>query len=810
MNIIIPLCGKGERFKNAGYTSPKPLINVLGKPILAHLVSTLSLVPKDKLYIVYSPYNKDISSQIKLSQHTQAHIQLIEEAEPTRGATETVHIALSHIQAFGDIDKPTLVIDGDAFYTIDILEMFRKNATTNAVISFVDTSNPRDTKYSYVATDQDGCTVTAIAEKRRISDLANTGAYFFASGSVLKQYCDEVLQKNITTLGEMYMSCVVDTMLKDHHTFMCHTVSNKHFMCLGTPQLVDNFVNQSYAFLFDLDGTIVHVDETYRLAWNDILVHYNMMLDESMFNKYICGKSDASVVNTILPCANVSEISSLKDMYLIKYLKNIKITPGFVPFLHAIKERGHRVAIVTNSNRRAAEYIISHIEIQNMVDLIVIGAECTRPKPSGDPYAAALSHFHLPSSRAVIFEDSETGIQSALAVRPHCIVGISPPPSARRLVDINISSFEGLDVEDLLSYKHSNARDEMKKAIAQSLARKYDVKAINIGNLKMKGGFIADVFDVVITLKGYDDDDDSNKMHCVAKMRSTEYSMMNKVADNLDLHGREYYFYENIANYINIRCPRCISLIKNSSFETCGVLLQNMYTEGCVIGCDMNVVSVDVPLKILDNLAQLHSSFWNKDLTLVFPQLRKVNDELFYPRWGKFIRDYWPTFKKHWSGVLTAKQIRIGERIVDSFDSIQASLSTGDLTLCHGDVKSANIFFDTQGNPIFLDWQYITCGKGVQDLMFFIIESFDVAHVSRYLELFKEYYYTKLCEGGVISYSKAQFLEDCDSAVCCFPFFVAIWFGTMPIEQLLDVNFPGIFIQKLFHFYENHTSLALA
>ena len=137
-------------------------------------------------------------------------------------------------------------------------------------------------------------------------------------------------------------------------------------------------------------------------------------------------------------------------------------------------------------------------------------------------------------------------------------------------------------------------------------------------------------------------------------------------------------------------------------------------------------------------------------------------------------------------------------------------MSQSPLTLCHGDVKSANIFYtmnpvtNEYNNdnyvPCFLDWQYIAHGKGVQDLVFFMIESFDIDIIQKYKNLFKEYYYCKLLEYGVVNYSKEQFEQDFKTAACYFPYLVAIWFGTIPEDELIDKNFPSVFIKKLFSF----------
>ena len=91
-------------------------------------------------------------------------------------------------------------------------------------------------------------------------------------------------------------------------------------------------------------------------------------------------------------------------------------------------------------------------------------------------------------------------------------------------------------------------------------------------------------------------------------------------------------------------------------------------------------------------------------------------------------------------------------------------------------------------------------GKGVQDLVFFMIESFDTQKMRSYKNLFKEYYYESILKNG-INYLEEDFEEDFINASYYFPFFVAIWFGTLNEDELIDKNFPNEFIKKLFNFY---------
>jgi len=87
-------------------------------------------------------------------------------------------------------------------------------------------------------------------------------------------------------------------------------------------------------------------------------------------------------------------------------------------------------------------------------------------------------------------------------------------------------------------------------------------------------------------------------------------------------------------------------------------------------------------------------------------------------------------------------------------------------------------------------------------MIFFLIESFELDNIKLNYPIFKNYYYRKLKENGINHYSYTDYELDIKNAVCYFPFFVAIWFGTTPQDDLIDKNFPFFFIQKLFFFLD--------
>ena len=190
--------------------------------------------------------------------------------------------------------------------------------------------------------------------------------------------------------------------------------------------------------------------------------------------------------------------------------------------------------------------------------------------------------------------------------------------------------------------------------------------------------------------------------------------------------------------------------------------------------------------RIITRIAEMHRQF--TDSTDIEP-LHATNDQLF-SGWQDFCMQRWPKFVEKWKGVLSEKQLEIGKNIITRFKEIQTNLSTGTLTLVHGDVKLANIAMSKEGEPYFLDWQYIVKGKGIQDIAFFLIESFELQDYDKILAMYKKY----------IDYSERDFQD----AISYFPVYVAMWFGTVEDKDLIDVNFPRRYVPKLFKILEHY------
>ena len=792
MNIIIPLGGKGERFAKEGYLQSKPLIRILNKEMIFYVLDNLEFSNDDKIFIIYfSELDKYDFTNIVGKKYPE--IIFIPVYYQTAGAVETLYNGLTKIIDMSN-NKKCILLDCDTFYTQDILSIARNNPNN---LVFYTKKYDEPPIYSYISINPEN-RILEIKEKVKISSNANTGCYVFNDIDQLLYYCKYVLDNKITFNGEPYTSCVIDQIIKAD-AFFGYELDEAKVFSLGTPIELQKFISRSFVFLFDLDGTIVFTDHIYLIVWRKILSKYNISLDLDLFNKYILGNSDDKVVKMLLPKCNLNEISELKDKLFIENIKNIQIIDGAVEFIKTVKSCGFSCSIVTNCNKSVATKIIDYCQLVKFVDHVTIGNECKKSKPYPDPYLETIAKYNVNKNRCIIFEDSKSGLLSARLSDVLCVVGITTNYDCAVLnqngANFTIDNYTTVKIHDLLSY-NKLSMNHIKYYIKKSLNLK--IKDIQIDETKLKGGYISDVIALKIQTE-------TDLLECVLKLENTNETPLSVMAKKLGLYERENYFYDVVSKYVHISCPKFYGLIKDDNLMTIGILMENLnISVSNKLNLDLNKENINTSLIVVEKLAEFHSHFWNKDIKKAFPELKKHNDSLFKPSWSNFINDKWPTFVDNWKNVLTKKQIDIAEHIKNNFQNVQDSLSINNLTIIHGDVKSPNIFYNSDNNyePIFLDWQYVSIGKGVQDLVFFLIESFDIDNIKLFFPVFKNYYYRKIVENGISNYSFEEYDIDLKNAVCYFPFFVAIWFGTTPQDELIDKNFPFFFIQKLFLFLE--------
>jgi len=232
MNVLIPMAGAGSRFAQAGYTFPKPLIEVRGKPMIQVVVENLN-VEAHFIFLVqkehYEKYNlKQLLNLIAPG------CDIIQVDGLTEGAACTTLLAKDLINN----DNPLLMANSDQFVewnSNECLYAFTADSIDGGIVSFKAT-HP---KWSFAKVGDDGF-VTEVAEKNPISDNATVGIYFWKKGSDYVKYAEEMISKNIRTNNEFYVCPVFNEAIQDGKKIRLKQI--ERMWGIGTPEDLNYFL----------------------------------------------------------------------------------------------------------------------------------------------------------------------------------------------------------------------------------------------------------------------------------------------------------------------------------------------------------------------------------------------------------------------------------------------------------------------------------------------------------------------------------------------------------------------------------------
>lgn len=232
LNIIIPMAGAGSRFKQAGYTFPKPLIDVHGSPMIQVVVENIN-IEANYTYIVrkehYDRYNLKPMLEI-----LTPNCKIITVDKLTEGAACTILLAKELINN----DKPLFIVNSDQYVEWDSSH-FMYTAQNGNIDGFVPTFYNTHPKWSYARSDENGF-ITEIKEKEVISTDATVGMYYWKYGKDFVKYAEQMISKNIRVNNEFYVAPVYNEAILDGKKIKAYTVDK--MFGLGVPEDLNYFL----------------------------------------------------------------------------------------------------------------------------------------------------------------------------------------------------------------------------------------------------------------------------------------------------------------------------------------------------------------------------------------------------------------------------------------------------------------------------------------------------------------------------------------------------------------------------------------
>ena len=252
VQIIIPMSGLGQRFVEAGYVDPKPLIEVDGKPIIEHVVK-LFHGEKDVTFICNDQHIKETNMKQVLNNICPSGKIVEVPVEGREGPVHAVSLLFDNI----DDDKEVIVSYCDYGTHWNYEDFLRDTRSRNAdgSIACYKGFHPHmlgTDNYAFLKETEKGSRwMEAIQEKMpftndRMSEYASNGTYYFKSGAIMKKYFQLLMDKKIKVKNEYYVSMVYNLLVED--SLKVNIFEIEHMLQWGTPYDLEVYKDWSRYF----------------------------------------------------------------------------------------------------------------------------------------------------------------------------------------------------------------------------------------------------------------------------------------------------------------------------------------------------------------------------------------------------------------------------------------------------------------------------------------------------------------------------------------------------------------------------------
>jgi len=233
LNVLIPMAGAGSRFAQQGYTFPKPLIEVNGKPMIEVVVDNLNIEAHYIFLVQKEHYEKyNLKYLLNLIAPNCSIVQV-------DGITEGAACSTLLAKEFINNNNPLVIANSDQFIEWNSNECMYA-FTADSIDAGILTFEAHHPKWSYARIGDDGF-VAEVAEKKVISNNATVGVYYWNKGSEYVKYAEQMIDKNIRVNNEFYVCPVFNEAIQDGKKIRVKQINR--MWGIGTPEDLHYFLD---------------------------------------------------------------------------------------------------------------------------------------------------------------------------------------------------------------------------------------------------------------------------------------------------------------------------------------------------------------------------------------------------------------------------------------------------------------------------------------------------------------------------------------------------------------------------------------
>jgi glucose-1-phosphate thymidylyltransferase len=306
MKVIIPLAGFGKRMRPHTWSKPKPLLNVAGKPVLAHILDNLTDldVEIEELVFIVGWLGEQIQEYYETSGYRY----------PARSVVQAELLGQAHAiwLARENLHGPVLIIFVDTIFEADLSGL--EASGLDGICYVKEVEDPR--RFGVTVLDGEGL-VTRIVEKPATTEnpLAVIGAYYIRDADWLLRAIEELMERNMQTKGEFYLADALTLMIEQGARFGAREVPV--WEDCGTPQSV----LQTNRYLLDHgrdNGSTARVTDSVLIP--PVYIDPSAKVENAIIGPYVTVAENSVIKQSIVRDSIIDEGAYIDDTLLDRSL----------------------------------------------------------------------------------------------------------------------------------------------------------------------------------------------------------------------------------------------------------------------------------------------------------------------------------------------------------------------------------------------------------------------------------------------------------------------------------------------------------
>lgn len=176
------------------------------------------------------------------------------------------------------------------------------------------------------------------------------------------------------------------------------------------------------AVLFDMDGVLIDSNLVIEKAWREAGKLYNRDISDADIARHIHGQPGPHTIHALFNDLSLQD-QAFVQQYIIDAENNADYEPikGVAEFITALHHAGITIGIVTSGWRKKIDRVIHMLGADDAISTVVERDDVERGKPWPDPYLLAATRLGITPDKALVFEDSHSGITSAVSAGTYCV-----------------------------------------------------------------------------------------------------------------------------------------------------------------------------------------------------------------------------------------------------------------------------------------------------------------------------------------------------------------------------------------------------